>query len=154
MAKGSSSKGLPSRIARSILKIAGFGKIQASSQTPPLSPVDGSGNARFLDTLLVEILLLIVNRVDVVDQVCLQSTSQFFRQLIKIDRTALDGDRCRKWAITCRFETDMKKYPAKVACAFCKTHPGLISTPASPTRFSTGVGHDDVSSNESLVHRS
>ena len=121
MAKASCSKGLPLRIARSIKKFAGFGKTQLYSQNPPLTPVDGSGNPRSLGNLPVEILLMIVDRLDIVDQVCLQSTDRFFRQLIKIDRTALDGDRCRKWAITCCFETDMKKYPAKVACAFCKT---------------------------------
>lgn len=69
----------------------------------------------------VELLLLVVDQLDVVDKVCLQSTNRFFRDFIHIDRAALNGDRCRKWAITCCFEDDMEKCPAKVACAFCKT---------------------------------
>lgn len=121
MADFPSSKISPSRIARSILKIAGLGKREASSQTRQLRQSDEKENSLLLEFLPVEILHMIVNQLDVVDQVCLQNTDRFFRHLIKVDRTALEGDRCRKWAITCRLETDMKKYPAKVACAFCKT---------------------------------
>lgn len=121
MAKDSSSKNLPSKMVRSILKIAGLRKATESSHTLPLRQADGKENPPSLGNLPVEIVLMIADQLDIVDQVCLQSTSRFFRQLVKVDRTALDGDRCRKWAITCCFETDMKKYPAKVACAFCKT---------------------------------
>lgn len=74
-----------------------------------------------LTNLPPELLLIIVGHLDTVNQVCLQLTCQFFRKFINVDRNALDKDRCRKWAITCFLEKDMKKYPAKIACAVCKT---------------------------------
>lgn len=119
--KHCNSKNLSSRIVGSILKIAGLKKRKAPTQTPPLGQANGKEKPLSLDTLPVEILLMVLDRLDVVYQVCLQSTNRYFCQLIKIDRIALDRDRCRTWAITCCFEKDMKKYPAKVACAFCKT---------------------------------
>lgn len=51
----------------------------------------------------------------------MQITCRFFRAFIIVVRVALEHDRCRKWAITCFLEDDMDKYPAKIACAFCKT---------------------------------
>lgn len=74
-----------------------------------------------LVSLPSELLSLIISHLDVVNQVCLQSTCQFFRYFIQIDRAILAKDRCRKWAITCFMEQDMKRYPAQIACAFCKT---------------------------------
>lgn len=78
-------------------------------------------NSPQLVSLPPELLFLIISHLDVVNQVCLQSTCHFFHNFIQIDRTSLATDRCRKWAITCFMEQDMKQYPAKIACAFCKT---------------------------------
>ena len=64
---------------------------------------------------------MIISHLDIVNQVFLQITCRFFRAFIIVDRVALENDRCRKWALTCLLEGDMDKYPAKVACAFCKT---------------------------------
>lgn len=74
-----------------------------------------------LSSLPAELLLMIISHLDIVNQVCLQITCRFFRAFIIVDRVALENDRCRKWALTCFLEGDMDKYPAKVACAFCKT---------------------------------
>ena len=74
-----------------------------------------------LTSLPAELLLMIISHLDIVNQVCLQITCRFFRAFIIVDRIALEHDRCRKWAITCFLEGDMDKYPAKIACAFCKT---------------------------------
>lgn len=78
-------------------------------------------NRPHLVSLPPELLSLIISHLDVVNQVCLQSTCHFFHHFIQIDRSSLATDRCRKWAITCFMEQDMKRYPAKIACAFCKT---------------------------------
>ena len=74
-----------------------------------------------LTSLPTELLLMIISHFDMVNQVFLQVICRFFRAFIIVDRVALECDRCRKWAITCFLEQDMDKYPAKVACAFCKT---------------------------------
>lgn len=70
-------------------------------------------------TLPVELLLIIINKLDIIDQVCLQSTNRFFRRLVEVDPVHLN-DRCRKWAICCRLEQDLDYLPAKLTCAFCK----------------------------------
>lgn len=114
-------KDLGSRLSQPFLAIVESRKRKKSTENPPSSEANGKDTSRLLNMLPVELLLIIVNQLDVVEKVCLQSTNTFFRQLIQVDRAVLDGDRCRKWAITCLFEVDMKKYPAKVACAFCKT---------------------------------
>lgn len=82
---------------------------------------DVSRNLIQLTTLPAELLLMIISHLDIVTQVCLQVTCRFFRALVIVDRVALEYDRCRKWAITCFLEDDMDRFPAKVACAFCKT---------------------------------
>lgn len=80
-----------------------------------------SRNLIQLTTLPAELLLMIISHLDIVTQVCLQVTCRFFRALVIVDRVALEHDRCRKWAVTCFLEDDMDRFPAKVACAFCKT---------------------------------
>lgn len=82
---------------------------------------DVSRTSNQLASLPAELLFLIISHLDVVNLVCLQITCQFFRAFISVDRVTLEQDRCRKWAITCFLEKDMDKYPAKIACAFCKT---------------------------------
>lgn len=78
-------------------------------------------------TLPPELLLLIVNKLDIVDQVCLQSTNHFFHHFIKLDADhqalllLLNSSKCRKWAIYCRLEKDLDYLPKKLVCAFCKT---------------------------------
>lgn len=72
-------------------KIAGLRKSNESSHALPLRRADGKENPPSLDNHPVKILLLIADQLDIVDQVCLQNTSRFFRQLVKVDRTALDG---------------------------------------------------------------
>lgn len=74
-----------------------------------------------LPSLPAELLLMIISHLDIVNQVCLQMTCRCFRAFIIVDRVALEHDRCRRWAITCILEDAMDKYPAKIACAFCKT---------------------------------
>ena len=74
-----------------------------------------------LTSLPAELLLMIISHLDIVNQVCLQITCRFFQALVIVDRVALENDRCRKWALTCFLEDDMDKYPAKIACPFCKT---------------------------------
>lgn len=71
-------------------------------------------------TLPTELLLLIINKLDTVDQGCLQSTNRFFRRLVEVDPVLLNN-KCRKWAICCCLEQDLDYLPAKLTCAFCKT---------------------------------
>lgn len=96
-------------------------KPRASYPTAELRAATTKSNTLHLVSLPPELLSLIISHLDVVNQVCLQSTCHFFHHFIQIDRTTLATDRCRKWAITCFMEQDMKQYPAKIACAFCKT---------------------------------
>lgn len=70
-------------------------------------------------TLPVELLLIIINKLNIIDQVCLQSTNRFFRRLVEVDPVHLNN-RCRKWVISYRLERDLDYFPAKLTCAFCK----------------------------------
>lgn len=73
----------------------------------------------FLESLPMELMQMVLDRLDLVSQVCLRNTTSRFRSLIPpVEEKYLS--RCQKWLIMCRFETDMKKYPNLVACAFCK----------------------------------
>lgn len=63
---------------------------------------------------------MIINKLGIVDQVCLQSTNRFFRRFVEVD-PVLRNNRCIKWAICCRLEQDLDYLPAKLTCAFCKT---------------------------------
>lgn len=84
----------------------------------PSGPVFGH-----LESLPLELLHMVLDRLDLVSLVCLRNTSSRFRALIpSVEEKGLS--RCQKWLIMCRFENDMKKYPERVACAFCKVkHP-------------------------------
>ena len=112
---------LGSSVSQTLSTIVELGRTKKFTKNPPSSQTDGKDTSLLLNMLPVELLLIIVDQLDVVDQVCLQSTNRFFHQFSQVDRAALEGDKCRKWAITCCFEDDMKEYPAKIACAFCKT---------------------------------
>ena len=72
-----------------------------------------------LKDLPPELLLIISEHLDPVSKICLKTTHSIFYHLIDTDVNALD--QCSMWLLRCRLETDMKKYPKKVACAFCKT---------------------------------
>lgn len=101
----------PSTFFRKILAISPFfnhGKREIE-QTSPLE-----------SKLPAELLLMIINGLDIIDQVCLQSTNRFFRRFVEVDPTLLNN-KCRKWAICCRLEQDLDYLPAKLTCAFCKT---------------------------------
>ena len=101
----------------SYLKPQGLKSIKEDISNEP----DVSRTSIQLISLPAELLLLIISHLDIVNQVCLQITCRFFRAFIIVDRVALEHGRCRQWAIACFLEEDMDIYPAKVACAFCKT---------------------------------
>jgi hypothetical protein len=75
-----------------------------------------------LENLPNDILWEITNKLDDVSKICLRNTSTYFRSAIHVDFAKLS--LCSKWLLTCRFETDyyaqLKFYPSRVACAFCK----------------------------------
>lgn len=71
-------------------------------------------------TLPMELLLMIIKKLDIIDQVCLQSTNRYFRHFVEVDPVHLNNI-CRKGAIRCRLEQDLDYLPAKLTCAFCKT---------------------------------
>lgn len=77
---------------------------------------------------------MIISHLDIVNQICLQITCRFFRAFIIVNRVALEHDRCRKWALACFLEDDMDEYPAKIACAFCKT--------IRPNKFFRNLRHE------------
>lgn len=70
-------------------------------------------------SLPMELLQMVLNQLDHVSLVCLRNTNSGFRAVVP-PIEAKDLSRCQKWLIMCRFETDMREYPALVACAFCK----------------------------------
>lgn len=73
-----------------------------------------------LTALPPEIMLHILNHLDVVSLVCIRSANRAYHHFVPaVGRRNLS--RCEEWLITCRFEKDMKTYPARVACALCKT---------------------------------
>lgn len=106
----------PSRFFRKILAISPFNheksKTEKRAEPQISSPLESA--------LPPELLLMIINKLDIIDQVCLQSTNRFFHHFIKVDPILLNN-KCRKWEIYCRFEQDLDYLPAKLACAFCKT---------------------------------
>lgn len=104
-------------------------QIQASQRLQrKRRPHRGSGR---LISLPLELVQLVLDRLDIVSLVCLRNTTRRFRNLISsVEEQNLS--RCQKWLIMCRFKTDMQKYPEMVACAFCKVkrpqkHFGIVS---------------------------
>lgn len=71
------------------------------------------------ESLPMELLQMVLDELDHVSLVCLRNTSSGFRAVVPPIESK-DLSRCQKWLIMCRFETDMREYPALVACAFCK----------------------------------
>lgn len=69
--------------------------------------------------LPIELLLMIIKKLNIIDQICLQSTNRFFRRLVEVNHVHLN-DRCRKWVICCRLEHDQDYLLAKLTYAFYK----------------------------------
>ena len=71
-----------------------------------------------LETIPLEILFLIVDRLDIVSAACLRTTNFHFHESIPNQSHLFT--RCAQTLMSARLETDMAQLPRKVVCMFCK----------------------------------
>lgn len=75
-----------------------------------------------IQQLPTELLVMIMEYLDDASLVCLKCASHYFHAAVNIDIAGLD--RCTRWLITARLETDSLPLSSNVntlACALCKT---------------------------------
>ena len=73
-----------------------------------------------LQTMPMELILAIADCLDIVSRYCLRLTSRRLRRCLPVDFDAFD--KCERWLLTTRLETDYKRMlrNRKLACTFCK----------------------------------